>query len=74
MHYDAVVDYIHLAVGTSIASVANVADVFITIGVCLLVVGIIYYMVVLFKKSDEEEKTLSTSTTPSLENPEAVVN
>ena len=53
MHYDAVVDYIHLAVGTSIASVANVADIFITIGVCLLVVGIIYYMVVLFKKSDE---------------------
>ncbi len=58
-HYNTVVDYIHLAEGSKIASVANVADVFITIGICLLVLGIIYYMFALSKenKQAEENKT-----------------
>lgn len=70
LHSHTVVDYIYLAAGSKIESVANVADIFITIGVCLLVVGIIYYMVVLFKKGDEEENTSSTLATPSIVNNE----
>lgn len=54
-YVDAVVDYIFLASGTNIASVANVADIFITIGICFFILGIIFYIYVIFKEEKEQK-------------------
>ncbi len=48
---NAVVDYIRLP-----GSIANVADVFITIGICFLVLGIIYYIIDLSKEEKKKEQ------------------
>ncbi len=69
-HYNTVVDYIYLATGSSFASIANVADVFITIGICFLVLGIIYYFIVLAKeeKKIEQEPKDDTKVTETTSN------
>lgn len=62
-HPNAVVDYIFIA-----NSVANSADVFITIGVCCFVVGIIYYSYKLIKQQKDEENNKDTITKSIEEN------